>query len=205
MVINWYGEGCFKIQSGQLTMLTDPFGPETGITPPRFKADVVLYTKQELGRSGDATNEITGPGEYELKDVEITGWQTGAEEKSLRAAYLLKIDGMRLALFGHLEKAPEMSLLENIGAPDILIIPAGGAPFISQEAAAKLVKQMNPKIVLASFFKIPGLKRKADGVSEFLKELGQEKTAKGGGEPAEKLMVKKKDLPQRTEVVVLTI
>ena len=65
--------------------------------------------------------------------------------------------------------------------------------------AAKLVKQLSPKLVIPSFFKISSLTRKADGVSPFLKELGQE------AEPQEKLVVKKKELPTSTRAVVLSL
>jgi len=36
MVITFYGEGCFKIQSGEFSVLIDPFDAQTGLMPPRF-------------------------------------------------------------------------------------------------------------------------------------------------------------------------
>jgi len=40
MVISFYGEGCFKIQSGEAVVLIDPPSPQSGLTAPRFKFDV---------------------------------------------------------------------------------------------------------------------------------------------------------------------
>ena len=42
MVITWLGQACFKIQSGDQVVVIDPFSKEIGLTPPRFKSDVVL-------------------------------------------------------------------------------------------------------------------------------------------------------------------
>jgi hypothetical protein len=80
-----------------------------------------------------------------------------------------------------------------------LIIPGGGKPFIDQSAAAKLIRQIEPKIVIPSFIKTPGLKRTAANESELLKELGQK------AEPVEKLSIKKKDLSDKMSVVVLKV
>ncbi len=208
MVINWYGEGCFKIQSGNLVILTDPLEKESGLTPPRFKADFVLKTQTDYPPLYDHKEvpEIVGPGEYEIKGVEVRGWSAneglGTRDKGqgiLNTVYLVKMEEMNLGLLGHLAKMPEASIVEELGRVDLLFLPAGGPPFLKQEEAAKLIKQINPKLVIAGFFKIPGLKRKAEDVKEFLKELGQK------AEPQEKLTIKKKDLPATTQVAVLKV
>ena len=87
----------------------------------------------------------------------------------------------------------------TIEAGDILFIPAGGSPYLNQEAAAKLIKQINPKIVVPALFKIPGLKTKVGDINEFLEELSQK------SEPQEKLVIKKKELPAKTQVMALKI
>ena len=83
--------------------------------------------------------------------------------------------------------------MEHLEEIDILFIPAGGEPFINQKSAAKTVKQTEPKIVIPSFYKIPGLKRTAGDISAFLEEFNGEKTKQK--ETQEKLVVKKKIWP----------
>lgn len=207
MVINWYGEGCFKIQSGELVLLVDPFLAETGLTPPRFKAVVTLHTLTSFPLPGNGvpeTTSIMGPGEYEVSGVAITGWKLengkeGSEKTHIKTCYTVAFEDLRLGFLGHAATTPPPDALEGLSKVDVLFIPAGGAPYLPEEAAAKLVKQINPKIAVASFFKIPGLKRKAGDVKDFLDELDQKPT------PQEKLVVKKKDLPQSTQIAVLTI
>ena len=81
MVITWYGQACFKIQSGDLVVAIDPFSKEIGFTPPRFKTDIVLVTHGHFDHAnwqalaGDPF-AITGPGEYEVKGVDVMGIET---------------------------------------------------------------------------------------------------------------------------------
>ncbi|MFA4827569.1 MAG: hypothetical protein WC596_04990, partial [Candidatus Shapirobacteria bacterium] len=83
-----------------------------------------------------------------------------------------------------------------------LVIPAGGEPFLDQKIAVKLIKQIQPKIVIPTFYKVPGLKRKADDIKKFLEEIDAPKVEK-----IDKLVIKKKDIEEikPTKVVVLTI
>lgn len=210
MTINWYGEGCFKIVENGVTITTDPVESFTGLSAPRFQTDVILRTMMNpLSLEDDkpiARNEgeavvIAGPGEYEVKGIQITGWplMKSSGKDTLRSIFRIKTEDLTIGLLGHLAEFNEPEILEELGDVDILIIPGGGAPFISQEAAAKLVRQIEPRIVIPAFFKVDGLKRKSDDASEFLKELGLKTT------PIEKLSIKRKELGEKMQVVVLTL
>ncbi len=210
MVITFYGEGCFKVQSGDLVVLTDPFDKNTGLTPPRFKSDITLKTltlipiiDQQIDES--IGHPIWGPGEYNIKDVNINGFLLSGEssEKFLKTVYLAEVENIKLCFLGHISEAPEPAILERLGEIDILFIPAGGAPFINQKSAAKLIKQIQPKIVVPCFFKIPSLKRTADKLETFLDEFNGSKTKESEGQ--DKLVIKKKDLDnvKKTELMIL--
>jgi L-ascorbate metabolism protein UlaG (beta-lactamase superfamily) len=144
---------------------------------------------------------ISGPGEYEVKGIEITGYQMQKEstKDTIKSVFLIKVEDLRLGFLGYIAETPDADALERLGEVDVLFVPAGGAPYLSAEQAAKLVKQINPKIVVATLFKIPKLARKAGDVKEFLSELELK------AEPQEKLVVKQKDLPQHLTVHVPTI
>lgn len=210
MVISFYGEGCFKLQSGDFTILIDPFDGKTGLTPPRFKADVILKTLTPLSPTDSSSFQsvnqlICGPGEYNVKNVNIAGFLLPREssEKFFKTVYLLEMEGINLCVLGHLSEIPEPTILEHLEKIDVLFIPAGGSPFLGQKSAVKLIKQIEPKIVIPCFFKIPSLKRPADKIDAFLEEFNGQKTKQA--EPQEKLAIRKKDLAEikKTEVVVL--
>lgn len=173
MVINYCGNSCFKIQSGKLSIVANPL--------PRFKGDVVLFTQpEELNKKEwpPVPNQIYGGGEYEIQGVEINGFQN----KSQTTTYLLKVEDMRLSFMGEAAENVEPGLLEKLGEVDILFAPAG--------ISAKVIKQIQPKIVIPAY-------KKPEELKEFLKEM--EKKV----EPEEKLVIKKKDLAPGTKVVVL--
>jgi len=213
MVITFYGEGCFKIQSGDFVILTDVFDNNIGLVPPRLKPDIALRTltplplikNQESTAQNQPSTAIIGPGEYNIKDVNVFGFLLAKEssDKFFKTIYLLGAEGINLCFLGHLSEMPEPTILEHLEEVDILFAPAGGQPFIDQKALAKLIKQIQPKIVIPSFFKIPSLKRPTDKIEKFLEELNGQKSGKI--EPQEKLVVKKKDLVniKKMEVVVL--
>jgi len=214
MVITFYGEGCFKLQSGDFVILTDLFDNKIGLTPPRLKPDIILKTltalpfSQDLSPNASASDKqylIYGPGEYNIQNANIAGFPLSNEssEKFLKTAYFLEVEGINLCFLGHLSETPEPSLLEYLEETEVLFIPAGGPPFIEQKMAAKIIKQIQPKIVIPCFFKIPGLKRKADDVRVFLEEFNGSKKERTA--PQEKLTIKKKDLSdiKKTEIVVL--
>lgn len=209
MVITFYGEGCFKVQSGELVILTDPAISQSGLTPPRFKSDLILKTispfpinSQESAAEGQA---IFGAGEYNVKNVNVYGFPVVKEStgKFLKTIYLVEMEQIKLCFLGHLSEAPEPTILERLEEIDILFFPAGGQPFIDQKSAVKIIKQLEPKIVIPAFYKIPSLKRPAADLKIFLEEFNSAK--ENSLEPQEKLTIKKKDFLEmkKTEIVIL--
>ncbi len=174
MVITYHGEGCFRIQAGGETVIvTDPLDN-------RLKADIFLKTSLDAKKFSFPAGgqEISGPGEYEIKSVEINSWPIESSKDGLRTAYLVKADEMRLCFLGNASKADE-TVLSKLGEVDILFLPP---------VLAKIVKQIQPKIIIPSFFK------NAKSAGEAFGEKA---------EIQEKLVIKKKDLPTSTKVIVL--
>ena len=71
MVISFYGENSFKIQSGEFTILTDPVDTSSGLTPPRFKYDILLKTLTAFPPHETPPDQgiaIYGPGEYNIEE-----------------------------------------------------------------------------------------------------------------------------------------
>ncbi len=207
MIINWYGEGCFKIQTEGTAILTDVFDGKTGLIPPRLKPDVSLKTIAALSQSGEFSGEETGTrvidcaGEYEIGGIYIEGLPLAEEStrEFSKIVFTVESEGLRLCFLGHLSEMPDPAIMEKIEEIDVLFIPAGGQPFLSQESAAKLIRQIEPKIVVPSFYKIAGLKRSSASLGDFLKETGAE------SEESEKLSVKKKDLGGKMKIMALKI
>ncbi len=205
MIINWYGEGCFKIQTGGITLLSDPFESATGLTPARGKNEIVLKTLTSWPTKNEELEGqiIRGAGEYEIQKVLVSGFSLPAEsaDSFFKTAYKVIAEDITLGFLGHLSEGLSPEAVEKLKDSDILFLPAGGKPFIGAEAAAKLVKQLNPKIIVASFFKTPGLKRTSSDWKDFSDELDLKP------EVLEKLTVRKKEITEQKgkKLVVLKI
>ena len=185
MVITWYGKNCFKLQSGELVLLTDPFEKESKLQPFRGRADIIIrtigYSSINPKPSGEAF-EINSSGEYEIKNVVVKGWLT----QNLRSVYLVEMDDLKIVLLGHLADESEIkNIQEYLENADILFIPASGKPFLDVSSAAKLIRQLKPSLV------VPALFEDFKQLKPFLKELGRNEV-----EPQEKLTIGKKDLSQ---------
>lgn len=191
MIINYFGDGCFRLQSGDTSLLVDPNNN-------RLKADVTLKTltlpdahSTDSGQAeSPAINEVSFPGEYEFKDIHIQGWPVAKEstDKFLKTVYLVRWEDMGFVFLGHASGNLEPEIVEELSEQDVLFIPVG-EHFFSEEAAAKFSKKLEPAVV------IPGFSKKADS---FAKELGQK------AEIQEKFVFKKKDLENlKNKAVIL--
>lgn len=213
MVISWYGQSCFKIQSGETVIVADPFHKEIGLTPPRqLGADIVIITHQHSDHNNIATISgnpfvIDGPGEYEIKGANIRGIfsyhdDSEGQERGSNTIYILEIEGMRICHLGDLgQKKLSDEQIDLIEGVDILMIPVGGVLTIDAEEAMAIINQIEPKIIIPMHYKVPGLTEKLDSIDKFLREMGIAKK-----ETIEKLTIKKKDLPiEEMEVIIMKI
>ncbi len=211
MVIQYYGHSCFKISSGEITIAIDPYSKEIGLTPPRFSADILTVSHNHFDHNNKDSISgepfiIENPGEYEIKGVFIKGIEAdhdekGGKERGKTTIFKFETEGIRICHFGDFgQEILKDEQLKDIGEIDILLIPVGGHFTIDSKGAAKVVHQLEPKIVIPMHFKTPQVKiKELAGVEPFLKEMGATKTV-----PQEKLTIKKKDLiEEKTQVVVL--
>ncbi|MBU3934931.1 MBL fold metallo-hydrolase [Patescibacteria group bacterium] len=211
MVITWYGHSCFKIITNGLTIIIDPFSKNTGLRPPSGQADIVLvshnhHDHNNIETIGGKPFIVNGPGEYEIKGVSIFGIESfhddkNGQERGLNTIYLIESEDIKLCHlgdFGQDELTEKQS--EKINGPDILFVPVGGKFTIGASRATSLANSLEPKIVIPMHYKISGSKIDIDPVDRFLKEMGERKK-----EAVDKLTLKKKNLPEQMDVVVMKI
>src|ERR1700722_13202672 len=135
MIITYFGNDCFRLQSGETSLLIDS---ESN----RLKADVVLKTltptatSEALELDASATS-ISFPGEYEAKGMEIIGFPVTGEstEKFLKTVYMVTWEEMKFVFLGHLSRPLDASLMEEFSEPDVLFLPIGGGHFLEPDVA----------------------------------------------------------------------
>jgi L-ascorbate metabolism protein UlaG (beta-lactamase superfamily) len=209
MVITHYGGEFFKIQFGDATLALNPVSKYSKLKSTRFGADVALVSLNNLDFNGvdqigfgeKLPFIISGPGEYEIKDIFIKGFKAlskyGGEER-INTIYSIALENMNLCFLGAIG-TPELSAetKEALGDIDIVFLPIGGEGVLTAAEANKLATSLEPKMIIPMHFDGVGDKK---ALITFLKESGSEDV-----KPVEKLTIKKKDLEGKEgDVVVLS-
>jgi len=209
MIINWLGLSAFKIQTKDAILAIDPYD-KIGLKMSKFQADILLVSHEHEGHNNTAAIKgtpflISGPGEYEVKNIFIYGipaFHDNKEgtEKGRITMYLIEAEGIKISFLSDIgQDNLTEAQLELLGGADILLIPVGGINTINGFSAVKIISQIQPRIVIPMHYKIPGLNLKLEDVGKFLKEFGVAQPEK-----LDKLKITKKDLPQEeTKVIIL--
>lgn len=215
MDIYWGGQALFKLKGKKTSVIIDPYDPQfSGLKLPKdLTADILLSTHghgdhNNVGVVSSSLGKpmvFQDPGEYEVSGVVITGVDSfhdnsQGSERGKNTIFHITFDGLDIVHLGDLgqSKLTEEQIAQ-IGQTDILLIPVGGVYTIDSKAAADIVSQLEPKIIIPMHYKIEGLKFELANVEGFLKEMGAE-----GVIPAPKLSITKEKLPEEPQVVVLT-
>jgi len=215
MKLTWAGQSCFQISVSNsrdhaADVVIDPFDESIGLKVPSFSADILLITHQHYDHNNVKAVKgtpfiISGPGEYEVKEVFIKGISSfhddsQGKERGQNTIYTILAEGLKFCHLGDLgQKQLTDEQLEKIGNVDVLMIPVGGQFTISSQEAQRIVSQIEPKIVIPMHYELPKLKIKLDNLDKFLKAMGKNSIV-----PQDKLTVKSSTLSQNgTEIVVL--
>lgn len=206
MEITWYGMSCFRFTGrGQATIVSDPYGTRLGLPPLKIKGDVVTVSHPAHGHDSVESvagyrYALTGPGEYEIGGVFITGIHTSrATEEEANILFLFDYGGLTVAHLGDMVKVPTQTQIEALELVDVLLVPVGGGNSLNAAQAAELVSMLEPRLVVPMHYRIPGLLVELDSVDRFLKEMGV-----NAPEEMTSLKVTPGNLAEETQVVLLT-
>ena len=212
MEITWYGHSCFRLTERSLaTVVADPFDSKSiGYSPLRLKADIVTVSHDAPGHNyaeavKGTSHVITGPGEFEIGGVFITGVQTDgagsgkkAKDQVRNTLYVFDYDGLTVAHLGDLKQVPTQAEVEAMGNVNVALVPVGGGGGLSAAKAAEVVSMLEPNIVVPMHYSTPDAKVPLDTLNKFLKEMGLSKQ-----ESQPSLKVTRSSLPEETHVTVL--
>ncbi len=206
--ISWLGHSCFRVRAREATLVTDPYNRKLGFDFGNPRADIVTVSRPGekysfLEAVKGEPKVLSGPGEYEVNGVFITGIGTYADDKQGKVrgkntVYIFEVEGMvicHLGAIGHVPTAEQREQMSNI---DVLLIPVGSNPTINASQASDVISTIEPHIVIPMHYRTDILDPDLDGLEKFAKEMGiSDITAQ------ERLNLKPSDLPEGTKVVIL--
>jgi L-ascorbate metabolism protein UlaG (beta-lactamase superfamily) len=216
MNISSFGHSCFKLttkyEGKELAVITDPYDKSIGLRVPKMSADIVTVSHDHKDHSNSASVAgnlentpfvINQPGEYEIKKVFIAGfnsWHDNKEgaERGSNIIYRYDIEGVTVAHLGDLGCQLTEDQLDQLGDIDVLFIPVGGTYTLDAVGAAKVVREIDPRIVIPMHYREENLNYDLDSVNAFRKEMG------GAAETEKKLKISKKSLPSdEIKIIIL--
>jgi len=217
MELSWYGRTCVRLRGKDAVVVADPYQSVVGPTGRGITGDIVTFShsddtplsraKGKRSRNGtvllpsslDAAFVLDGPGEYEVRDVLITGVRTYRDdargsELGKGVSFVVEIDGIHTIHLGDIGHLLSEEKLGDVGSVDIVCVPLGGA--LSSTKAAALIAQLDPRIVVP----MPLCEEEADCaevLSKFFHEMGSQPVTQP------KLSVTATTLPFETATVLL--
>jgi L-ascorbate metabolism protein UlaG (beta-lactamase superfamily) len=217
MELTWYGRTCIRLRGREAVVVADPYQSVVGPTGRGITGDIVTFShpddaplpkaKGRRSRDGqsilpsslDQAFVLDGPGEYEVKNVLLTGVRTyrddtkGAEH-GRQTAFVVELDGLHTIHLGEVGHLLSEEKLGDIGSVQIACVPIGGA--LTPTRLAELVAQLDPRIVVAMPLRDDDPDCE-EAVDKFFHEMGGEPT------PQPKLAVTISSLPSETTAVRL--
>ncbi len=169
LTVQWFGQsGVLLITPDGNTILVDPPSPASGYTLPflgmvnalLISRDDPDYNYQAAANSDNvliaAHNGQFVPLDAQLSDAHIQAVQSqsGSDQAGPNGVWVIDSPGLYMVHLGGLKgPLPQSPLLRP--QPDVLFLPVGGGSVLDATAAAQIVTQLKPKVVIPIHYKTP--------------------------------------------------
>lgn len=175
MDIKWYGGSAFQVKTKSASLFIDP-----GSSPIKLaKTDTDFKLLSLPGLDSDksiASLTVSQPGEYEAKGAIVEAYNASLGSKEYQVddtnVFIIRDEGITLMHLGSLNHTLSEELMQMADTVDILLIPAGNQGYLDADAAAKLVKVVEPRIVVPYHYQTTGLDVTADPQEKVVKAFG---------------------------------
>ena len=154
MEITWHNNSCFTIKNKDTALVINP-DSKAG----KLKGDFVLSSLgggQTIAVEG-ATRVFEWPGEYEMKDVPVVGFQAWTQPKSAEdehnksektILFRFQVDGIKICHLGELGHTLTSDMLKEIGDVDVLMIKVGKSSNLEAKKASEIIEGIEPRIII---------------------------------------------------------
>ena len=190
MRIRWYGQSAFLLTGAHHRVFIDPFGDMSGAAslgwnyPPigDVEADLLLVTHDHgdhnaVGAVGGDPPVLAKAGTHESPLGEVVGIASehdavAGTQRGPNTIFRFSLDGTTVAHFGDFgQPALRPEQREALGDVDVVLLPVGGGPTIAPDAAAALVRELRPALVVPMHYRTPAIGF-LDPPDPFLEALG---------------------------------
>lgn len=203
MDIKYYGANCLKVSTKKVSLVIDDTLESNGKKSISKNCSIALKTNKELPYGKGADFEIDTPGEYEVNEISVMSIPSKLHYDTEKTCniYSVRMAGFSIAVLGHTVADLSEDQIEALGIVDVLIIPVGGGGYtLDSIEAVKLIKQIDPKIVVPTHYGSKDIKYEVSQapIDEFIKSVGSSEIEK-----VDVLKLKSANLPDKTQVFVV--
>ncbi|MFH1415924.1 MAG: MBL fold metallo-hydrolase [Elusimicrobiota bacterium] len=178
MRIRWFGQACMVLNTADgITVVCDPYDDSYGYVMPADKADIITVSHDHTDHNaswriqGEPT-VIKGAGKYSEYGISMTGVSTwhdneGGRSRGSNTVFNIRIDNINFVHMGDIGHVLEKHQAEMLRPCDILAVPVGGVFTVDWEGAARIVEQLDPRIVIPIHYHTPSSRLRIDTHEKF--------------------------------------
>ncbi|CAN5651697.1 MBL fold metallo-hydrolase [soil metagenome] len=205
MEVQYFGANCVRVNTKKANIIIDDTLQDAGLKSVTKPGEIALFTSAHAGPAAAVEIVIDQPGEYEISDTSIQGISARAhiDEEGQHSATIFKIiaEDIRVVVLGHIYPELNEGQLESIGTIDVLLIPVGGNGYtLDPTGALKLIKMIEPKIVIPTHYNDKAVKYPVpqQDLEDALKNMSMEPK-----ERTDKLKLKAGEIAESNQLIVL--
>lgn len=214
MHIQYYGLGCVKMTmkpggrgAQDVVLVANPFARTNELRPPQMaNIDVVLVNAPGAQYTSDIVTKseavlLDMPGEYAVHGVQAVGVAVpDAIGTDTVTMFVCNVEGLKIVIMAGVGGKLSAAQFDELTGVDVLVIPVGGDDVLSAEAAAEVVRKVEPSFVVPVQFRIDGASETAKytPLADFCAILG-----KSPSESQHKFNIKKVDCEGVVNQVVM--
>ena len=205
MEIEFFGANCIRLTTKKASIVIDDNLAHVGSKSITRDADNVVATQDALAVTDSKQLKIVSAGEFEVSGISVRGIQARAHidqpGEQTATMYRFIAEDAHVLVVGHVYPELDDEQLEAIGRVDVMIVPVGGNGYtLDPLGALKLIRKVEPSVVVPTQYDIKGLKYEVPALS--LDEAVQS-LAMVPKETVDKLKTKGLELGQQTNLVVV--
>ncbi len=223
MDISWLGFAALRVRTRTASVVMEPAARSAGVDMGRPTADIVTMSHDHPSHAHVAGVRgepivLTRPGEYEIQGVQLLGVAThlapppaagdgdvrdceapdaepAASPGGRNVVFVLEAEQLRLAHLGGMGTPPTSEEAEQLAGVDVLVVPVGGESALATGAAARLTRQLEPRVVIPVCHTGDA---SDEGLATYVTALGLEAEA-----PVSRLSLQRRGLSDATRVLLL--
>lgn len=160
MKLSWYGHSCFMLETSAGNIIFDPYAPGSvpGVElPVGLEAELVLCSHAHNDHSWADGIKLSGKGcTAVIRRVESFHDKTRGIQRGKNLISVVETEGKRIVHLGDLGHKLNEKQLEEIGTPDVLLIPVGGFFTINAAEASEIADILGARTVIPMHYRGEG-------------------------------------------------